>query len=183
MSPLIPDSPKQRRGFSKCSLFLFGITALLLFFIGKPLIPLLRSLRARRFYEFPPREVFFNETDITLVSNRSDVVQPLVGLNDTFDIAVTVWQPSTDEERMELYRLSREKNAEKQDIPAVLIGLDATPEQEAEAAAVHSAYLQWYGRVSILEKAIFSDIVFRGIHLSDTDLHANVSFQIPTEIL
>ncbi|KAJ6477973.1 hypothetical protein DFH09DRAFT_1215840 [Mycena vulgaris] len=114
---------------------------------------------------FPPRELFVGETDIAHVTNRSDVVQPLVGANDTFDIAVTVWQLATMDERSTRDRLLDKKV----DLVSALLGGDA-------------AYASWYEAVSVYEKTIFSDIVFRGVRLSDTNLHANVTFQIPTDI-
>ncbi|KAJ6572404.1 hypothetical protein DFH09DRAFT_1461873 [Mycena vulgaris] len=58
------------------------MAALVLLYLGN---------EAFRSTAFPPRELFFGETNINHVTNRSDVVQPLVGANDTFDIAVTVW--------------------------------------------------------------------------------------------
>lgn len=87
----------QSRLFSRRTLILGILVALLLFLVGKPGFSLLRRLKSSRFYEFPPRELFINETDINRVSNRSDVVQPLVGLNDTFDIAVAIWQLASDQ--------------------------------------------------------------------------------------
>jgi hypothetical protein len=183
-APARRDAPKRRR-YSCCTLILVVISAVCLFVIGKSLISLLLSLKARRFYEFPPRELFVNETDITLVANRSDVVQPLIGVNDTFDIAVTVWQLATADEQF--HRSQRGSKMEERNLSDVekkfAIGHNATPEAEAEASKRHSAYVAWYDSVSVFEKTIFSDIVFRGVQLSDTDLHTNVSFQIPTEVL
>ncbi|KAJ6535266.1 hypothetical protein DFH09DRAFT_1091803 [Mycena vulgaris] len=60
-------------------------------------------LKTTPLYEFLPRDLFITETDINRVLNRSDVVQPLVGVHDTFDIAVTVWQLATFEEQIAQY--------------------------------------------------------------------------------
>ncbi|KAK7038487.1 hypothetical protein R3P38DRAFT_3262867 [Favolaschia claudopus] len=178
----IPPHPfERRRRVSTVSFILLALTALFLIWLGTPIASNLLYINSTR---FPPRELFVNETDITLVANRSDVVQPLVGLNDTFDIAVTVWQPTFWEEK----RLARYEESTEEYPPlgeeqkSLFFGPNATEEEEAEAARKSRAYLSWYKSVSSHEKTIFSDIVFRGVRLSDTDLHANVSFQIPTQI-
>ncbi|KAJ7112480.1 hypothetical protein C8R44DRAFT_984989 [Mycena epipterygia] len=120
------------------------------------------------------------------VVNRSDVVQPLVGLNDTFDIAVTVWQRATQDESLERARLLRKERAYGNRLsgvkPEFFLGPNATPELEQIAALYHAMYARWYEERTLHEKTIFSDIVFRGIRLSDTDIHRNVTFQIPTEV-
>lgn len=84
-------------------------------------------------------------------TNRSDVVQPLLGLDDKFDIAVSIWQETSDVERREH-----------------LHGKD------------RSAAIEWD---NFFEKTIFSDVVFRGVRLSDTEMFTNITFTIPTEIL
>ncbi|KAJ6587711.1 hypothetical protein B0H10DRAFT_2233966 [Mycena sp. CBHHK59/15] len=176
----------RRRACSWCTLILFAIAILLIFAAGRPLISLLRFLKKTRFYEFPQPEFFVNETNMDRVGNRSDVVQPLVGLNDTFDIAVTVWQLATEEEKYEqFWRLQDKKYRAKsvsQAEPDYFTGGNATPEAEDEAARLHSSFVRWHEDISLVEKTIFPDIVFRGLRLSDADIHTNVTFQIPTEI-
>ncbi|KAJ7917326.1 hypothetical protein B0H13DRAFT_1535135, partial [Mycena leptocephala] len=81
------------------------------------------------------------------------VVRPLVGLHDRFDIVVSVWQETSGRERMNHF-------------PVLAHGEKRTVDD-------------WD---NFFEKAIFSDIVFRGVQLSDTEIHTNISFMIPTEI-
>ncbi|KAJ7138370.1 hypothetical protein C8R44DRAFT_848186 [Mycena epipterygia] len=155
--------------------------------MGKPWFFLLRDLQSTGLYEFPPRELFINETDINQVANRSDVVQPFVGLNDIFDIAVSVWQLATSTEGSERQSLLQWKKTNgnilpDSAIPQFFTGGNATSEEEDEAFRLHSEYLGWYNLVETHEKSIFSDIVFRGLRLSDTDIHRNVTFQIPTQV-
>ncbi|KAJ6535279.1 hypothetical protein DFH09DRAFT_1404717 [Mycena vulgaris] len=136
----------------------------------------LRFLKTTPLYEFPPRDLFVTETDINRVLNRSDVVQPLVGAHDTFDIAVTAWQLATFEEQIAQYLHLQQKKADANE--ATL----PWAEVEDEAAYLyHEAYVKWYDDISPLEKTIFSDIIFRDVRLSDTDLHTNLTFQIPTK--
>ncbi|KAF8142642.1 hypothetical protein K438DRAFT_1784531 [Mycena galopus ATCC 62051] len=151
--------------------------------------------RATRFYEYPPLEIFSTATDINAVTNRDDVVQPLVGLDDPFDIAVTIWQWATEDELWEEYRrLQRQPDSlrwlSSLCSPAQSSGNlgdgfskgNGTCEVEDEAAKMHSSYVQWYEKSSMAEKAIFSDIVFHRVRLSDRDIHTNITFQIPTQV-
>ncbi|KAJ7150717.1 hypothetical protein C8R46DRAFT_497288 [Mycena filopes] len=166
---------KRRRILSKGTLVVLANTALVLFILSEPAVFLLRLLTRSRFYRFPHPDFFANETDISLVANRSDVVQPLIGVNDTFDIAVTVWQVATRHEQREEYMRQRERGRGN--------STDEAPvDLSSEAKALRLSYAEFNRRVSPLEKTIFSDIVFRGLRLSDPDVYANVSFQIPTEI-
>ncbi|KAJ7028319.1 hypothetical protein C8F04DRAFT_1119685 [Mycena alexandri] len=166
---------KRRWICSKGTLVVLANTALILFILSEPSLALIRLLTRTRFYQFPNRKFFVNETDIGLVSNRSDVVQPLIGANDTFDIAVTVWQVATRHEQQEEYRRRREM-ARARNIS------EEVPDMTSAADKLRVSYDRWYNMVTALEKTIFSDIVFRGLRLSDPDTYANVSFQIPTQI-
>ncbi|KAJ7446313.1 hypothetical protein FB451DRAFT_789970 [Mycena latifolia] len=183
-APTRPDGFKLRRRRipSRCTLILIAIGTLVLLFIGQRLVSFFRLFRSAPLYDFPPRDWFVEETDINDIANRSDVVQPLVGLNDTFDIAVTVWQLATFDEQMEQYRLLQQKQTTAGTLPDSEAGVSPSGNMTDEAAKLHSAYVSWYENISLLEKAVFSDIVFRGVRLSDNDIHANVTFQIPTEV-
>ncbi|KAJ7766159.1 hypothetical protein B0H16DRAFT_1523238 [Mycena metata] len=166
---------KRPRICSKGTLVVLANTALVLFILSEPAFALIRLLTRTRFYQFPNRAFFVNETDIALVSNRSDVVQPLIGANDTFDIAVTVWQLATSHEKQEEYRRQREKSRAKN------VSEEAS-DLTSKADKLRVSYARWYNMVTALEKTIFSDIVFRGLRLSDPDAYVNVTLQIPTQI-
>ncbi|KAJ7289847.1 hypothetical protein C8J57DRAFT_435001 [Mycena rebaudengoi] len=166
----------RRRTCTRCSLIICVLTALSLFFLARPVLSGLRVLKSSRFFELPPREYFVNETNINRVANRGDVVQPLVGLNDTFDIAVTVWQATTTLEQTEQY-LARQKLKQNESELGFIIEYNETTAEGVEESGVHRWYLG-----DLDEKAIFSDIVFRGLRLSDSDVHTNVTFQMPTEV-
>jgi hypothetical protein len=110
------------------------------------------------FYSYPPPRMFVDAGEYGTGTNRSDVVQPLLGLDDKFDIAVSIYiyniyiyQETSDAERREHLR---DKD--------------------------RSAAIEWN---NFFEKAIFSDVVFRGVRLSDTEMFTNITFTIPTEIL
>ncbi|KAJ7922286.1 hypothetical protein B0H13DRAFT_2411001 [Mycena leptocephala] len=180
-----PRPPSRWTVFRSKLVVRLTLAAVLWFIFGRPLFPVLHLLARTRFYDFPPREIFVNETDIASVASRSDVVQPLIGLNDTFDIAVTVWQLATEEEQAAQSKLLREQKKGSTISDLVFEfppygNVSATI--EAEDALLHASYAESYDRISALEKTIYSDIVFRGVRLSDVDIHANVSFTIPTEV-
>jgi hypothetical protein len=181
-----PRPPSRWTVFRSKLVVRLTLAAVLWFILGRPLFPVLHLLARTRFYDFPPREIFVNETDIASVANRSDVVQPLIGLNDTFDIAVTVWQLATEEEQAAQSKLLREqkKGSTISDLVFEFPPYgNASATAEAEDALLHASYAESYDRISALEKTIYSDVVFRGVRLSDVDIHANVSFTIPTEVL
>ncbi|KAJ7037309.1 hypothetical protein C8F04DRAFT_1331776 [Mycena alexandri] len=140
------------RCLRRCDLILAtSLITLALFFICQPIFALFRWMEQTNFYSYPPLRMFVDAREYGTGTNRSDVVQPLLGLNDKFDIAVSIWQETSDVERREhLHGKNR------------LLVID------------------W---ANFFEKAIFSDVVFRGVRLSDTEMFTNITFTIPTEIL
>ncbi|KAJ7580159.1 hypothetical protein C8J56DRAFT_276505 [Mycena floridula] len=87
--------------------------------------------------------LYQNQT-LDQVQNRSLVIQPLIGSDQTFDIAVSVWQRRIGEE------------------------LDQIPWGAP-----------WKG---YRHKALYSDVVFRGLRLADKHVRAEVKYQIPTAL-
>ncbi|KAJ7119311.1 hypothetical protein C8R43DRAFT_1077079 [Mycena crocata] len=153
--PTTTNAMKHRtRRVPHCGLIIAAIfVGLALFIIGQPIFTLLRWMERTKFYNYPPPEMFVATKQREPTS--SDVVRPLVGLHDRFDIAVSVWQETSTRERINLF-------------PVVAHG-----ERSNRTAN------DWD---NFFEKAIFSDVVFRGVKLSDTEIHTNISFTIPTEI-
>ncbi|KAJ7150681.1 hypothetical protein C8R46DRAFT_496858 [Mycena filopes] len=152
------------------TLLVLATTTFILFTASQPFHSRLRALIHTWSWDFPHSSFFVAETDITLVANRSAVVQPLIGANDTFDIAVTVWQLATAREEEE----ERRRQA--------LVQPEYLGYKASEEDAFRVVQAAMYNHVAALEKSVFSDIVFRGLRLSDAAVYANVSFQIPTEI-
>jgi hypothetical protein len=153
----LPRPPKNAqltkpRCLRRCDLILAtSLIALALFFVCLSIFALLRWMEQTNFYSYPPPRMFVDAREYGTGTNRSDVIQPLLGLDDKFDIAVSIWQETSDVERREHLR---DKD--------------------------RSAAIEWN---NFFEKAIFSDVVFRGVHLSDTEMFTNITFTIPTEIL
>ncbi|KAJ7587131.1 hypothetical protein C8J56DRAFT_1026641 [Mycena floridula] len=108
----------------------------------------------------------FRATDLS-GDGMSRVVQPLISEEQTFDIAVTVWQLRSEEERKAFGKGDR--NGEG--IPGETV-LDATTKD----------FLRFYTQQDKLEKAIYSDIVFRGLRLSDKNVHVDIQLRIGTEV-
>jgi hypothetical protein len=109
-----------------------------------------------KFYDYPPSKMFVETPQLDGVQpRRSNVVPPLVELHDRFDIAASIWQGTSGMERV-AYMSDFRNN------------LKAKTENDWD---------------NFFEKPIFSEIVFSGVRLSDRELHTNISFTIPTDIL
>ncbi|KAJ7172110.1 hypothetical protein C8R46DRAFT_1258051, partial [Mycena filopes] len=93
--------------------------------------------------------------------NSSEVIRPLITDEQTFDIAVTVWLRAPEDEEAEFKRLSLENAAVRDEKPPEPVEMDLDDEE-------------------ILETPLFSDIVFRGLRLSDKHALASVNFRLPT---
>ncbi|KAF5364954.1 hypothetical protein D9758_008110 [Tetrapyrgos nigripes] len=104
-------------------------------------------------YRGAPQEFLYQNQTLSEVSNRSLVVQPLISKDQTFDIAVSVWIRATAAEEME-WRAGQ--------------GELYTP-------------LVFEDDRKLLFRPLYSDIVFRGLRLSDKNKYASVNFTFPTE--
>ena len=110
-------------------------------------------------------------------------MRPLVGdgPDDIFDIALTVWQRATTEESDE--RQQERQYRYRAIDPLVFKTPYNTMAEANEAVTTHEKHVFWEWSIGTFEKTIFSGIVFAGVRMNDTNLHANVSFEVPTEIL
>lgn len=101
----------------------------------------------------PHREKIF-KVNGTLTSNDRGMVKPLVGKDQKFDVAVSVWiRAGVEEERTWRESLTIGANGEEE-------------KREAE--------------YSILETPLFSEVVFRDLTLSDKHRRVDVPLRIPT---
>jgi len=89
------------------------------------------------------------------------IVRPLIDESQTFDIAVSVWLRATAEEEA-VYR----RNGT---VDVVVIGDEGEKIEDPQEE-----------REDILETPLFSDIVFRGLHLKDKGISQKVQFRLPT---
>lgn len=89
---------------------------------------------------------------------RHKMVQPLIGKEQKFDVVATVWARAPEGEEME-WRNELVKSKEKEGV-------------EDENALKEYKY-------RILERPLFSDIVFRGMTLKDKGQRAEVPLRIP----
>ncbi|ESK88823.1 hypothetical protein Moror_17101 [Moniliophthora roreri MCA 2997] len=111
---------------------------------------------------FAHTSVYQNETWQEAVANgkQNAVVRPLIDEEQSFDVAVTVWLRSTEDElesRAELDNGSLESLTEG----------DSAPNPEKEDAQEH---------------IIYDGIVFRGLRLRDKNVRAEVPLQVPTHV-
>ncbi|EEB96688.1 hypothetical protein MPER_04134, partial [Moniliophthora perniciosa FA553] len=129
------------------------------------------SFRLRYLQTFgkPHIEVYQNHTWEQALSTGygSVVVRPLIDGKQRYDVLVTVWLRRTGEEKDTMWKEMRE--------------VRNTPDS-------YDSEIDWdnydydYKEDSLHEKAIFSDIVFRGLRLRDRDMFVEIPLQIPTQV-
>ncbi|KAF7363792.1 hypothetical protein MSAN_01037100 [Mycena sanguinolenta] len=114
---------------------------------------------------FPHRALYH---DAQSSYGPGDVIRPLITDEDTFDIAVSVWLRAPEDEEAESKRLN------VPDVPS------------DQLADLDNLWDIWMGLKTpdgrdtyVLEKPLFSDVVFRGLRLSDKHASAKVDFRLP----
>ncbi|KAG6826503.1 hypothetical protein H0H92_015576 [Tricholoma furcatifolium] len=159
---LDPGPPRRSRSgckclfFSCCGVFSLGIIAFVLYLFSQFATAFLNAFLT------PHKALYYNSATQTVTNiNRATVVRPLVDSEQTFDLAATVW-------------LRTSKDATHVDGIYVTRGEKAVEDAEHEAEGVVNG---------LEEQALFSDIIFRGVRLSDKNLHTTVNFTLPTDLL
>ncbi|KAJ7685531.1 hypothetical protein DFH06DRAFT_1313824 [Mycena polygramma] len=124
---------------------------------------------------FPHKSLYHTEQS----HRMGDVIRPLITEEDRFDIAVSVWLRAPEEEEAASRRLNAATKAEE-DAPASSqqLELDGLGKiwVALKAAEGNNRFRDEY----VLEKPLFSEVVFRGVRLSDKHSSANVNFRLPT---
>lgn len=128
-------------------LVVLAVAVLIAIFVGFFISGAIKNLKD------PHGEMIFKVNGTVALSERG-VVKPLVGKDQKFDVAVSVWIRAGVEEE----RTWRE---------SLIVGTDGE-EQKREA------------EYSILETPLFSDVVFRNLSLSDKHRRVDVPLRIPT---
>jgi hypothetical protein len=100
-----------------------------------------------------PHRALYQNASLDEVPNRALVVQPLIDRDQTFDIAATVWLRSGES-----------------------IGHEAAEARETRQGTIETP-------AEVLESPLYSDIIFRGLHLTDKNVFSIVNFTLPTDIL
>ncbi|THV02602.1 hypothetical protein K435DRAFT_775406 [Dendrothele bispora CBS 962.96] len=156
--PLHPLDKPRRAANPACRCFLWTCVPIALFFSGSFGYLLYLSWLSRTNF-VPPRHLYQNQS-LPDVLNRSMVVQPLIGKDQTFDVAVSVW-----------IRAPRAKEKEWK--------IDQG-HRVLEAIQLSSTSKPWYiDDERRLYYPLYSDIVFRGLHLSDKGVTTSVNFTVP----
>ncbi|KAJ7047192.1 hypothetical protein C8F04DRAFT_222460 [Mycena alexandri] len=169
----LDPGPGRRRRSSLCSCkcLCWTISIPLLGFLGWFIFlfctAFLRGLR------FPHQSLYYTGGP---PYNSSEVIRPLVPQEQTFDIAVTVWLRAPELEEAEFRRLQLENVPPKEEEPPSPVQLDIKGLGKISASVI----LGEVDDQDILETPLFSDIVLRGLHLSDKHRSANVAFRLPT---
>jgi hypothetical protein len=117
------------------------------------------------------------------VSNRSGVVRPLVGHNDSFNILATVWLRG-DANEQEAYRESRKLTSvniqgedEQGDLHVFVtnVGKSSITQNIGERPTREED--------DVFEHVLFSEFIFKDANLKDKDLRADIPLSIPTSVL
>ncbi|KAJ7348553.1 hypothetical protein DFH08DRAFT_808283 [Mycena albidolilacea] len=147
---------RTRRVSRCCIILMIFFAAPALLGVGQPFFVLLQWMERTKFYDYPPSKMFVETHQLDGVQlRRSNVVRPLIKLHDQFDIMASIWQETSGME-------------------CVAYMSDFWDNLKAKTK---------YDWDNFFEKPIFSENIFRGVRLSDRELHTNILFTIPTDIL
>ncbi|RDB21767.1 hypothetical protein Hypma_011097 [Hypsizygus marmoreus] len=154
---LDPGAPPRRKSISgcKCLLLTVGIVTLL----GIGVFVLIFLATTARSLLMPHRELYHN-TSLENLTHRGSVVQPLITREQTFDLAATVWLRTSEKGTHRDGELRAEDKGKEE------LG-KASREEEDD---------------SLVETPLYSNIVFRGVRLTDKNLATTVNFSVPTSI-
>ncbi|KIK54461.1 hypothetical protein GYMLUDRAFT_249403, partial [Collybiopsis luxurians FD-317 M1] len=128
-TPMQPLRPRKKNHLHLSLLIklVYAVVTRILFFIGlvvvvRGLVSPLAQLKqeAKLLVSSRYRAIYQNQT-LDMVTNRTTVVQPLIGEDQLFDIGVTIWARATREEEKEWYR-SKGKNRTVGGFPAIIDG-------------------------------------------------------------
>ncbi|KAJ7596336.1 hypothetical protein C8J56DRAFT_1158473 [Mycena floridula] len=161
--PLYVDPRTGRKAGAGIKIIL-GATVLVSLIV---LPPTLFAL-GKRAYEstFPHIALYQNQT-LDKVQDRSLVVQPLIGYDQTFDIAVSIWQKRA---RADSTRNTSWPMKFKPTEPGKMFNWELDED-----------WLYTYNRMDETEQVLYSDIVFRGLRLKDKEVQAAIEFQISVD--
>lgn len=152
-------APSRRKSISGCKCLL--ITVVVLFSTGVILFLVNIAKGAVRLVSDPHRALFQHASHEE-GRDRGSVVQPLISRDQTFDMVATVWLRSMqgiDHVAM-AEKITRKNNSSLRE------GNDA-PLLEEE----------------VQEVPLFSDIVFRGLRLTDEKIFGTINYTLPTALL
>ncbi|KAF5361491.1 hypothetical protein D9758_006202 [Tetrapyrgos nigripes] len=184
--PLHPPSPRRSpNSVLRCCLWIGGLIALVIG--GFVLYFGYRTIGALyRFTANPHQHLYQNQT-LSQVSNRSSVVQPLIGKEQTFDIAVSLWIRGTKEEE-EAWRASQDDFEDVEldtSEPLRFFQTIAKPnlgsQNKINLQIGHDEEDFLRGDKRLLYHPLYSDILFHGLRPSDKHITASINFSLPTE--
>ncbi|KAK7038055.1 hypothetical protein R3P38DRAFT_3262534 [Favolaschia claudopus] len=166
--------PRRPRGISLCKCLCWTITIPILCFatwlVGSFVLNLVQEAR------FPHKSLYHVQSSQSTY-DAGEVIQPLIRDEDTFDIAVSVWLRAPE----------AEEAAARSHIPPVSTTVDAPASTQVELDGFGKFWVglkmaednDRFRDEFVLEKPLFSDVVFRGLRLSDKHASAKVDFRMP----
>ncbi|THV02601.1 hypothetical protein K435DRAFT_962911 [Dendrothele bispora CBS 962.96] len=181
--PLHTPKPRRQSSVFKCCIWIFGLIALVISgFIGYFCYLFLTELHRRLAY---PHSYLHQNQSLSEVSNRSLVVQPLVGQEQTFDIAVSVWiralQAKEEEWRTGLGGPSTDSESESDQYKPLQFFQNYNEANKKLTINLGDEDEFLHGEKRVLYHPLYSDIVFRGLRPSDKSVMTSINFTIPTQ--
>lgn len=152
---LNPGAPPRRKSITGCKCLL--ITAAVLFPISVILF-LANIAHGLLQYGSSPHRALYQNATLAEVKNRGSVVQPLISKEQSFDIAATVWLRSAEGVGHAAFTPDKKTGKDNTTVRAPSEG-------------------------DVQEIPLFSDIVFRGVRLTDKAVFATINYKLPTSVL
>ncbi|KAJ7461486.1 hypothetical protein FB451DRAFT_484173 [Mycena latifolia] len=165
--------PRRRKPISICRCLCWTIGLPLFCFAAWAIISygskMLEEIR------FPHKSLYHTEPSY----NAGEVIRPLISEQHIFDIAVSVWLRAPEDEEAEYRRLRAPVTTDEPAPASSQIDFGGRLGKFWMAASLDEGN-NMYRDENILERPLFSDVVFRGLRLSDKHVSAQVNFRLPT---
>ncbi|THV06662.1 hypothetical protein K435DRAFT_710817 [Dendrothele bispora CBS 962.96] len=177
-----PTKPRRQNSVFKCCIWTFGLIALSIGgFIGYCLYDFFIGLHQELAH---PHSHLYQNQSLSEVSNRSLVVQPLVGKEQTFDIAVSVWIRALQAEEEKWKAGLGESRTDLESGQHKPLQFLQNYKGMEEKVTIHVGFDEdefLHGEKRELYHPLYSDIVFRGLRSSDKGVTTSINFTIPTQ--
>ncbi|KAF5370516.1 hypothetical protein D9615_010329 [Tricholomella constricta] len=160
---LDPGAPPRRKSMSGCKCLVFSAVTVILLGIGLAFLSFVTNLASL----FTPHRALYHNATLERIANRASVVQPLVGREQTFDLAATVWLRTSIQGKHRDFEYPVKEEIKVENV-------EERSEEEAKEGQP--------GDNVLVEKALYSDIIFRGVRLTDKNLRTTVNFTVPTAL-
>lgn len=177
---LDPGTPPRRKSsISGCKCLVITVAIIIILVIGLSI-----SIFVLKVVDnvANPHRALYQNTSLEDVKNRTLVVQPLITREQTFDVGVTVWLRATDKVWHGEAAVREALRKKSSDQIGGTLKKNVEDDSEAKGDPPKDEISQEYDD-EVPEIALYSDLAFRGIRLTDKHVFATINFTLPTAIL